>query len=62
MNNPRWKCPECGGTDIRIALPAWHTESKDGTLTYIQTDAEASVMWWLCNECEAFGDGNPDEA
>jgi hypothetical protein len=60
MSNPKWKCPNCGSTDVQISLPAWHTETADGTLTYVETDSEADVQGWYCDACNDADHGEPD--
>lgn len=54
----KWKCPKCGSLEVQISLPAWHTEDEYG-LSYIQTDEDAEVLYWLCNACEEAGEGEP---
>lgn len=61
MSEPRWRCPECKSTHVQIGLPAWHSETKDFKLTYIETDFEAQIMWWYCLNCDESGHGQPDE-
>lgn len=61
MNDSRWECPKCGSTNVQISLPAWHTETKEGGLTYLETDYEADVMWWYCPDCDESGSGYPSE-
>lgn len=58
---PRWVCKKCGGTEVQISLPAWHRESADFELTYIETDTEAEPMYWWCESCQEGGRGQPDE-
>lgn len=55
----KWKCPECGSTDVQVSLPAWHTETEDGSLTYVETDAEASIAYFYCPSCGASEAGEP---
>ncbi len=57
----RWACPACGSHDVQVSLPAWHRESCSLELQYLETDAEASVMWWYCNDCDESGTGEPTE-
>lgn len=58
----RWKCPDCGSDAVQISLPTWYTETKDGTLLFVETDLEADIQWWWCPDCSEQGFGNPDEA
>lgn len=58
--NPRWKCPECGSLKVQIGLPAWHYEGRD-SLVYVETDAEADIMWWYCEDCQETDSGQPEE-
>lgn len=61
MSESRWKCPECGSTKVQIGLPAWHTETQDYELTYVETDAEADIMWWYCPDCDESDSGAPED-
>lgn len=61
MEDSRWKCPECGSHDVQISLPTWYREKTDGQLEFVETDAEADVMWWYCPDCDESGMGQPDE-
>lgn len=60
MSDPKWKCPLCGDTNVQISLPAWHTETEDGELTYVETDTEAEVKYWYCEKCNESDFGEPD--
>jgi len=60
-SNSRWKCPHCGSPDVQIGLPAWHTESKDFEVRYVETDLEADIMWWYCPNCDESGSGQPED-
>ncbi len=55
----RWRCPECHTSDIQIALPVWFKE-EGLVLEQIQIDEEADPIYWLCNGCEADGQGAPE--
>ena len=55
---PRWQCPECGSTNVQIALPAWCRETADG-LEFVDTDEEADPLWWICEDCDEAGQGAP---
>ena len=61
LDAARWKCPRCGSTDVQISLPAWHTETEDGTLTYVETDAYADVQAWYCDACNDSDEGEPNK-
>lgn len=56
----RWKCPKCKSLDVEISLPAWHFESKELELTYVETDAEAQPLAWYCNDCGETDSGAPE--
>lgn len=57
---PKWKCPRCGSAaNVQVCLPAWHTETEDGELTYQTTDAEADISAWYCEECNDSDHGEP---
>ena len=58
----RWKCPKCGSTHVQVSLPTWYRETSDGTLVMVNTDGEASVQFWYCEECEESSSGEPDRA
>jgi len=55
----RWACPECGSLQVQISLPAWHVETTDGQLVFVETDAEADPRSWYCEECTESGNGEP---
>lgn len=57
----RWKCPECGSQSVQISLPTWYYEGKDYSLTFVQTDSDADVMYWYCDDCNEGGRGMPEE-
>lgn len=61
MSENRWKCDHCGGTNVQVSLPAWHIETQDGELKYVETDWEADIMWWYCPDCDESGSGFPKE-
>lgn len=56
---PRWACPECRGTNVQISLPAWHTETADLELKYVETDDGAEALWWWCEDCQDSQGGQP---
>lgn len=58
----RWKCPKCGSTHVQVSLPTWYRETSEGTLIMVTTDAEASVQFWYCEECEESDSGEPERA
>ena len=55
----RWACPKCDGRHVQVALPAWHRETAGLNLDYVETDGEAEVLYWYCEDCEAEGQGEP---
>jgi rubrerythrin len=61
LKDRRWKCPLCGSKKIQVGLPAWHYESKNHSLEYIETDVEADIMWWFCESCGESAGGCPEE-
>ena len=64
MSGSRWKCPVCGTHDVEIALPAWFKEDSEWGLDATSgVDAEADILYWVCNaeECNATGQGKPTE-
>jgi hypothetical protein len=60
-DDSRWKCPQCSSKNVQIGLPAWHTETTDMVLTYVETDSEADIMWWYCADCGESDSGHPAE-
>jgi hypothetical protein len=63
----RWACPECASRNVQIALPHWCRETRGsapdrvGELHPIGYDEDADPLWWICGDCEAAGQGKPDE-
>ena len=62
MTANRWKCPQCGGTDLSVSIPTWYREDADGTLTLVQIDEDADPLWWLCNNHDCCADGQHEPA
>ena len=62
VSGSRWKCPKCGSTHVQVSLPTWYRETTEGTLLMVNTDGEASVQFWYCEECEESSSGEPDRA
>jgi Zn finger protein HypA/HybF involved in hydrogenase expression len=58
-NRSKWACPHCGSQNVQISLPTWYTESADFTLTLVDTNTEAEVLWYWCPDCEQTDDGEP---
>jgi hypothetical protein len=54
MSTPRWKCSDCGSTNVQVSLPTWYTETLDKIepLEMVETDSDAEVMYWWCVDCE----------
>jgi hypothetical protein len=57
----RWACPKCKSLNVQVALPAWHHESAGLNLTYVETDGEAEVLYWFCEDCEESDSGEPTD-
>ena len=55
---PRWECPNCGSTNVQIALPAWYRETANG-LSFVDADEEADALYWCCDDCDHAGEGRP---
>jgi rubrerythrin len=58
---PRWKCPSCGSTNVQISLPTWYRETDDYALEMVDTDSEADISYWFCEDCDSSESGEPDE-
>ncbi len=64
---PRWKCPCCESTNVQISFPTWYHETVTGKdqagadLEFVETDAEADILWWYCENCEESDSGSPVE-
>ena len=60
---PRWQCPECKSTNVRISLPCWFTETvgANDNLHTPEPDYDADVLWWYCGDCDETGSGQPEE-
>lgn len=59
-SSPRWKCYNCGSTDVEVQYGVWYTETKDYTLTEIGGEM-SGVEYHYCNGCEESFSGTPDE-
>lgn len=59
MPTPRWQCGCCGSTSVVMALPALYRQERNGELTFIQIDEDATCLWWLCDSCEHTSMGEP---
>jgi hypothetical protein len=55
----RWACPKCQSRNVQVAIVAWHHESAGLNLTYVETDGEAEVRYWFCEDCEESDSGEP---
>lgn len=55
----RWKCPKCSSCNVQVSYPAWYRETQDYTLTPVDTDYEAEVLYWYCEDCMESDDGSP---
>jgi hypothetical protein len=58
---PRWRCPACKGTNVQVSYPTWYREKADYTLEKLETDQEAEILWWYCNDCDETDCGEPEE-
>lgn len=58
-SEPRWRCPACGSTKVQISLPTWYRETRGYELEFQQTDEGADPLWWICDDCEETGKGEP---
>ena len=61
MSKSRWVCPHCGSENVQISLPTWYKEDTAYQLTFVNTDSEAHVLWWYCEDCEETDSGFPKE-
>jgi hypothetical protein len=57
----RWACPKCKSLNVQVALPAWHRETAGLNLEFVETDAEADVLFWFCEDCEESDSGMPTD-
>lgn len=57
----RWCCPCCDSRHVQVSRPAWSYETNDYSLHFVETDGEASVMSWYCEDCGESG-GAPKAA
>ncbi len=55
----RWRCPKCDSDNVQISLPTWYRETQDYELRFEQTDEGADPLWWICDDCEESGTGEP---
>jgi hypothetical protein len=52
---PRWKCSNCGSTDVDVQYGRWFRETTDYELT--ETGSEDSgPEYFFCNNCESSDD------
>lgn len=57
----RWRCPCCKSRNVQISLPAWYYETIDHDLVFSETDGDADISWWYCDDCDESGDGQPED-
>jgi len=52
-------CPKCRSDNLSLAFPAWAKERADGSLDFIQLDDDSDPLYWICDDCEETGNGEP---
>jgi hypothetical protein len=57
----RWRCPCCKSRNVQVSLPTWYRESMTHDLQFVDTDAEADIAWWYCDDCGETDSGIPDD-
>jgi hypothetical protein len=61
----RWRCPHCKSLHVQVSFPTWYHESinvgGDTDLLFVETDAEADISWWYCEDCDESDDGQPED-
>lgn len=57
----RWRCPCCKSLNVQVSLPTWYYESVDHDLIFADTDAEADISWWYCQDCDETDNGQPED-
>ncbi len=45
----KYKCADCGGTDVQVCLPAWFLPNKD--LKMVDVDETADELNVFCENC-----------
>lgn len=45
----KYRCADCGSTDVEVCLPGWFNPNKN--LRFIDCDAEAEELAVYCNDC-----------
>jgi hypothetical protein len=55
----RWACPHCSGRNVQVSMPTWYYEATGFDLTFVETDTEAEVMFWYCEDCQESDSGQP---
>jgi hypothetical protein len=64
---PRWKCPCCDSPNVQVSFPTWYHETVTGPeqasadLEFVETDSEADISWWYCENCDESDNGSPVE-
>lgn len=61
----RWRCPCCKSLNVQVSLPTWYHESRLPSgmteLHFVETDSEADISWWFCEDCEETDSGQPED-
>jgi hypothetical protein len=61
----RWRCPCCKSLNVQVNLPTWYHEARLPSgmtdLVFVETDGEADISWWYCEDCEETDSGNPED-
>lgn len=51
MENSRWQCSVCNSKNVQVSLLAWHYETKDKELIYVDSLTESAIVGWVCCDC-----------
>lgn len=57
----RWRCSHCKSHNVQISLPTWYYESQGNDLTFVETDGDADISWWYCEDCDEADNGQPED-
>jgi hypothetical protein len=61
----RWRCPCCKSLNVQVSLPTWYHENihtaGDTDLVFVETDSDADISWWYCEDCEETDYGQPED-
>ena len=57
----RWRCPCCKSLNVQISLPTWYYETTAHDLDFVETDSDADISWWYCEDCSETDSGTPND-